>query len=74
MTSIAVELDQRLRALDSETAASVEKLVRDALSLAEKSRNPENSWPSGFGREFGTIGVMSFRTPSPGQLEVRGEW
>ncbi|MBA4147035.1 MAG: hypothetical protein H0X66_02895 [Verrucomicrobia bacterium] len=36
MTAIAVELDQKLQSLDPETAASVERLVRDALQLAEK--------------------------------------
>lgn len=36
MTAIAVELDQRLQSLDPETAASVERLVHDALQLAEK--------------------------------------
>jgi hypothetical protein len=36
MTAIAIELDQKLQTFDPETAASVEKLVRDVLELAEK--------------------------------------
>lgn len=36
MSSVALELDQTLRQLDSDTAALLERAVRDALALAER--------------------------------------
>lgn len=36
MSTVALELDQTLRQLDSDTAALLERAVRDALALAER--------------------------------------
>jgi hypothetical protein len=46
--AIAEELDQKLRSFDPRTAASVERLVRDALALAQERPTPTSAWPVGF--------------------------
>ena len=46
MSAIALELDQQLRSLDPETAASVEQLVRDALNLAAKKSAAKKARPA----------------------------
>jgi len=49
MTAIAKELDARLRALDPQTAAHVEKLVREALALVDgRAANGHSDWPAGY--------------------------
>lgn len=37
MTSLALEVDRTLQDLDAETAARLERLVRDALALVKPS-------------------------------------
>ena len=46
MKAIAEELDRRLAQLDRPTADKVERLVRDALALADGSAvQPVSGWP-----------------------------
>lgn len=76
MTAIAIELDQKLQTFDPETAASVEKLVRDALQLAESKRASATKESH---REFvqriaGSFGDEPFERPSQGEFERREEW
>lgn len=61
---IAIELDQTLQNLDPETAASVERLVRDALQLAEKKRERSRESHREFVRRMaGSIGCEPFERP-----------
>jgi hypothetical protein len=75
MTAIAVELDQKLQTLDPETAASVERLVRDVLHLTEKKMVGATAWPVGFWPSIrADWGTEPFERPAQGELEKREEW
>jgi hypothetical protein len=76
MTAIAVELDQKLQKLDPGTAASVERLVRDALQLAEQSRPaaPKESHREFIQRMAGSFGDEPFERPPQGEFEKREDW
>ena len=75
MSGIAAELDQKLRSLDPETAASVEQLVRDALHLAEKRKFSTSSWPPGFWQQIrDDWGNEPFERPVQGEFEKREDW
>jgi hypothetical protein len=75
VTAIAIELDQKLQNLDPETAASVERLVRDALQLAEKKNANAASWPAGFWQRIRTDwGNAPFDRPPQGDFEKREDW
>jgi hypothetical protein len=76
MTAIAVELDRKLRELDPQTAASVERLVRDALQLAEQQRvaKAKESHREFIRRMAGSFGDEPFERPSQGEFEKREEW
>ena len=74
MTPFAQELDDRLQALDPDTAARVEKLVRDALALAE-ARRSANGWPAGyFERTAGSFANEPLERPPQGTAEQRESW
>jgi len=76
MTTIAAELDQRLQQLDPVTAASVERLVRDALQLAEQrvSSAPGESHREFIQRIRGSFGDEPFERPAQGEFEKREDW
>jgi hypothetical protein len=80
MTAIAVELDRKLQSLDPETAASVERLVRDALRLAEKksapSRDPEAiaAHRAQIAKFAGIWAGDGFERPAQGEFEKLEEW
>ena len=75
MTAIAVELDQKLQSLDPDTAASVERRVRDALHLAEKKNANASSWPVGFWQSIrADWGNEPFERPPQGEFEKREDW
>jgi hypothetical protein len=75
MTAIAAELDQKLKGLDPETAASVERLVRDVLRLAEIKPGMASAWPAGFWQSIrADWGTEPFERPAQGDLEKREEW
>ena len=53
MSTVALELDQTLRELDSIMASLLEQAVRDALALAQRRRQPSSSmdglgYPTGY--------------------------
>ena len=75
MTAIARELDEKLKTLDASTAATVERLVRDALELASAPRKAASDWPPGFFEETsGAFANEPFERPSQGEFEKREEW
>lgn len=76
MTTIAAELDQKLQQLDPITAASVERLVRDALQLAEQrpSSAPRESHREFIQRIRGSFGDEPFERPAQGEFEKREDW
>ena len=76
MSAIAIELDQKLQSLDPDTAASVERLVRDALQLAEKSRAgaAKESHRDFINRMAGSFGDEPFERPPQGEFEKREDW
>jgi len=75
MTAIAIELDQKLQSFDPETAASVERLVRDALQLAEKKiSTAKESHREFIQRIAGSFGDEPFERPPQGEFEKREEW
>ncbi len=80
MTAIAVELDQKLQQLDPMTAASVERLVRDALQLAEQKAAPAGdteaiaSHRAHIAKFAGIWAGDDFERPPQGESEKREEW
>ena len=62
MKAIAEELERRLEQLDPTVAAQVERLVRDALALADGSASlPSGGWPTGyFARTAGALAGEDF--------------
>jgi hypothetical protein len=75
MTAIALELDRKIQSLDPETAASVERLVQDALQLAERSETAASTWPEGFWRQIrDDWGTEPFQRPAQGEFEKREAW
>jgi hypothetical protein len=76
MNAIVKELDARLRTLDPRTAAHVEKLVREALALAEeRAANEDLDWPPGYFEETaGALADEPMERPAQGELEVRERW
>jgi hypothetical protein len=76
MTAIALELDRKLQSLDASTAASVERLVLDALDLVDqRKKSTASAWPDGFWSQirddFGTEGL---ERPPQGEFEKRETW
>ena len=77
MTTIAEQLDAKLNSLDAKAAASLEKLVRDALEVVESSNGASRSdglplkFFSRIAREFGS---EPFDRPPQGEFEKREEW
>lgn len=76
MKSIAEELDRRLAQLDAPTAEKVERLVRDALALADgASARPLSSWPKDyFTRTAGSLAGEEFDRPQQGGSPEREAW
>ena len=76
MNATAIELDQKLRTFDPQTAASVEKLVRDALQLAEQTRSvaAQESHREFIQRMAGSFGDEPFERPPQGEFEKREDW
>ena len=75
MSGIATELDQKLRTLDPETAATVERLVRDALQLANARQANGSHWPPRFWEQIrADWGDEPFERPTQGEFEKREDW
>jgi hypothetical protein len=77
MTDIARKLDEKLKGMDAPTAAVVERLVRDALVLAEVDRaRPASAYEIAAHREFlaqftGALAGEPFQRPPHGTMENR---
>ncbi len=80
MTAIARELDEKLKTLDAKAAASLEKLVLDALELVETRNGGVNSTkahrlpPEFFRKIAEEFGTEPFERPSQGSFEKRENW
>jgi hypothetical protein len=77
VTAIAEQLDKKLRTLDPRAAASLEKLVRDALELVESGNGasrPGSLPPDFFTRISETFGSEPLERPPQGKFEQRQEW
>ena len=75
MTAIAAELDHKLQSFDPETAASVERLVRDALLLAERKPKAASPLPLDFWQKLrADWGDEPFERPPQGEFEKRENW
>jgi hypothetical protein len=69
MKAIAQELESRLAQLAPPIADQVERLVRDALALADgaAARPVSDGWPEGyFSRTAGALAGEEFRRPQQG--------
>jgi hypothetical protein len=80
MNPIAIELDQKLQSFDRDTAASVERLVRDALQLAEKKPAPAGNLEAiaahraHIAKFAGIWAGDDFARPPQGESEKREDW
>ena len=77
MKAIAEELERRLGQLDPKIAAQVERLVRDALALADGSASlpASGGWPAGyFARTAGALAGEDFERPQQGLPPQREAW
>ena len=77
MNRIAQELDEKLKGMNAPTAAAVERLVRDALALAELGQmRPASAEEIVAHREFlahfaGAFAGEPFERPAQGTMEKR---
>jgi hypothetical protein len=77
MKAIAEELERRLAQLEPGVAAQVERLVRDALALANGSPSVPigNAWPAGyFARTAGALAGEDFERAQQGLPPQREAW
>ena len=76
MTTIATELDDRLQRLDPAAVAHVEKLIFEALALAESRQHPSaDQWPTGyFEQTAGAFADEPIERPPQGAFEKREAW
>jgi hypothetical protein len=77
MSGIAEQLDAKLKTLDARAAASLEKLVRDALELVESQNGGvrPGRLPSDFFTRIAVeFGSEPFQRPPQGESEKREAW
>jgi hypothetical protein len=77
MSAVVEELDAKLKTLDAKAAASLEKLVRDALELLEAQNGrerPDRLPPDFFTRIAHEFGSEPFERPPQGKFEKREDW
>jgi hypothetical protein len=80
MTAIAAELDRKLQSLDPETAALLERLVRDALQRADKRPTAAADAKAlaehrvHIAKFAGIWAGDDFERPPQGQFEKREDW
>ena len=77
MSSIAEQLDAKLKALDAKSASSLEKLVRDVLELVETQNGavrPDRLAPDFFARIAREFGSEPLERPPQGEFEKREAW
>ena len=75
MSGIARELDEKLKTLDAQSAALLEKTVREAIEQAVTNQNPPTGWPPGFfEKTAGAFADIPFERPPQGEFEKREDW
>ncbi len=80
MTKIAQELDERLKRLDSNTAAAIERLVGDALLLVDtQTKRGSDDLAVDYHRTFlrqfdGVFAEEPFERPPQGYSEEPSRW
>ena len=80
MSPLAFDLDRLLSQLDSDTAALLERAVRDALALAERRAAPAAGtdvlgYPAGyFEATAGSFVHEALEAPADLPLEARESW
>jgi hypothetical protein len=77
MKAIAEELDRQLSRLGPAMAEQVERLVRDALALADESarHSAKGEWPEGyFARTSGAMAGETFERAEQGESPERETW
>lgn len=80
MTAIAAELDRKLQSLDPETAAFLERLVKDALQQADKNAAPSADaralaeHQAHIAKFAGIWAGENFERPPQGEFEKREDW
>lgn len=82
MSVIALELDRTLASLDSQSAAALERLVRDALALASPrnaratgSATDAIGWPAGyFDETAGSFATEPLEAPADPPPAANPSW
>jgi hypothetical protein len=77
MATVYEELAQVLSRLEPDQAQALERLVRDALALAEQSasQNGQATWPADyFEKTAGALAGEEFERPEQGPLPRRDDW
>ena len=77
MIAIAEQLDATLKSLDSKAASSLEKLVSDALELADvqKAGSRHDRLPADFFTRIAhEFGAEPFERPPQGEVDRRQDW
>lgn len=83
MSTLTMDLQATLKELDSDSATKLERLVRDAIDLAQPSKAKpasagavdKNGWPAGFFEETaGSFANEPFDFPTDLPLEPIANW
>ena len=77
MSTVVEELDAALKSADAKVARRLERLVREALALANvvPEKTDANGWPEGyFERTAGCLAGEEFERPEQLPLETRQPW
>ena len=80
MSTLAVDLQTTLKKLDPDSASKLERLVRDAMELAQISKISSkavdaNGWPIGHFEKFaGCLAGEDWDPPADLPLEPTPEW
>lgn len=77
MSTVVEELDAALKSADAKIARRLERLVREALALANVAteKTDANGWPEGyFERTAGCLAGEEFERPEQLPLQTREPW
>ena len=77
MSTVVEELDAALKSADAKVAHRLERLVRDALALANvvPEKTDANGWPEGyFEKTAGCLAGEEFERPEQLPLQTREPW
>ena len=77
MSTVVEELDAALKGADAKVARRLERLVREALALANvvPEKTDANGWPEGyFEKTAGCLAGEEFERPEQLPLQTREPW